>query len=631
MAEGLGFGRKRLIDIIIKENWDIDPIIKKYSYNELLYVIQELLTNEGKSYFDKPKGHYGHFVFKEFTKLLLYRNIANYDSMVLLTSDKGCVTDDSLLEMPRDLKKYPKGIPLKDLVGKGPQWVYSFNIQTKKLELKKCDGVEFVKKDDVWEIELTNGMKLKATSEHPFLQIDGEYKQLKDLIYFNKLKLEGMTQCGTYGKYYIKELNEWIWKKADRLRIITRPFKWNSNNMIKVDYSKIDRKNGDIGYKYGEGNKEHFYKHGMPKFWFKKNNKYCYHKGYSTKKRDRVKIKTEEFNKQCKEKRILFCNTNKEILSKIAKNRVPNNINSNYIRVGGIIKSIKYIGKRKVYDVVNVQDNHNFIVNGFVVSNTGKSSAAIMLARYWCLLLGIRFDPKKHIAYTNADVINKIEALPKFHPIICDESVRFASAEDWAKKEGKVLKKKLAQVRTKHLLYILCFPLKVQKLEKNYLESFTNYWIDLFGRGIGAIYIKDKNPSMDSWRVKDFDKVGSYTEFTDTEKIAQMLKNHPNFWQIIKFPKPPAWLYTKYLKTREANVYDDENVLANTTSEDVHKALLILTLRDMMTHDPLLNINRVILHIRNEFDVTITKSMVQSIIEDCKQLVIKLREKAIEV
>jgi hypothetical protein len=78
-------------------------------------------------------------------------------------------------------------------------------------------------------------------------------------------------------------------------------------------------------------------------------------------------------------------------------------------------------------------------------------------------------------------------------------------------------------------------------------------------------------------------------------------------------------------------VYDDENVLANTTSEDVHKALLILTLRDMMVHDPTLSINRVILHIRNEFDVTITKSMVQSIIEDCKQLVIKLREKAIEV
>ena len=41
-------------------------------------------------------------------------------------------------------------------------------------------------------------------------------------------------------------------------------------------------------------------------------------------------------------------------------------------------------------------------------------------------------------------------------------------------------------------------------MEKSYLESFVNYWVDLFGRGIGAIYVKDRNPSADPWRMKEF-------------------------------------------------------------------------------------------------------------------------------
>ena len=260
---------------------------------------------------------------------------------------------------------------------------------------------------------------------------------------------------------------------------------------------------------------------------------------------------------------------------------------------------------------------------------TGKSSAAIMIARQWCKMIGIKFDPNRHIAYNNADVMNKIDNLNKFEPIICDEAIRFASSEDWAKKENKDLKKKLAQVRTKHLLYILCFPLKIYKVEKTYLENYVNYWVDLYGRGVGAIYVRDKNPVQDSWRMKDFGLVGSYTEFSNQQKILQQLKKHPNFWIQIKFPKPPRWLYEKYMKVREKNIYDDENVLANVSKEDIWKALLIMALRDIMLHDTTLTMNRIILHVRNEYDVNMTKQQVEAALEDCKQLVLKVREKAI--
>jgi hypothetical protein len=162
----------------------------------------------------------------------------------------------------------------------------------------------------------------------------------------------------------------------------------------------------------------------------------------------------------------------------------------------------------------------------------GKSSAAIMLAREWCRLLGIKFSPVRHIAYNNADVLTKIDMLEKFEPIVCDEAIRFASSEDWAKKSNKQLKKKLAQVRTKHLLYILCFPLKIYKLEKTYLESYANYWCLT---GDTKITTKDINGTIRQTPIKDLNKrnpeVLTYNLFTkefEFKKYDKKIKTKKN-------------------------------------------------------------------------------------------------------
>ena len=153
---------------------------------------------------------------------------------------------------------------------------------------------------------------------------------------------------------------------------------------------------------------------------------------------------------------------------------------------------------------------------------------------------------------------------------------------------------------------------------------------DLFGRGKGAIYVKDKNPSNDTWRIKDFKMVGSYNEFTDLSTIEKKLKKHPNFWKIIKFPKPPEWLYTKYLEVREKNVYNDERVRGLVTSDDVHKALLLLALQEIMMNDVTFTMNRISLHIKNKYDIPITKKHIQDILMDSKQLITKIREENVK-
>jgi ribosomal protein L22 len=233
------------------------------------------------------------------------------------------------------------------------------------------------------------------------------------------------------------------------------------------------------------------------------------------------------------------------------------------------IKSIKKVGVEQVYDIINVSNNKNYIGNSLILHN---------------------------------------------------------SAAEWAKKEHKTLKKKLAQIRTKHLLFILCWPLKIYKVEKNYLESFVNYWIELFGRGVGSIFVKDMNPVHDTWRLDDFKRLHSYNEFTNVDKIEEILKKHPNFWQMIQIPKPSKALYEKYLQVRESNVYDETTVMENVTKEDVYASLLILTLKDLITQDSTLSISRISLHIKNTYDIALPKDAINNMVEDSKQLITKIRK-----
>jgi len=153
------------------------------------------------------------------------------------------------------------------------------------------------------------------------------------------------------------------------------------------------------------------------------------------------------------------------------------------------IKKITKKSTRKVYDIVGMP-NGNFVCNRAVISN-------------------------------------------------CDEAIRFASSADWNKKENKELKKKLAQVRTKHLFYILCFPLKIYKLEKTYLESYVNYWCLT---GDTKITTKDINGQI------------RYTPLKDLNKRNPEILTYNKELDIFEFKK-----YSKKIKTKKnAEVFEIE-------------------------------------------------------------------------
>jgi hypothetical protein len=61
--------------------------------------------------------------------------------------------------------------------------------------------------------------------------------------------------------------------------------------------------------------------------------------------------------------------------------------------------------------------------------------------------------------------------------------------------------------------------------------------------------------------------------------------------------------------------------------EDVRKALIILTMNDIMNNDPTLSVSRVLAHIRNTYDISISKESFKETMEKAKELVEEIRNK----
>lgn len=92
-----------------------------------------------------------------------------------------------------------------------------------------------------------------------------------------------------------------------------------------------------------------------------------------------------------------------------------------YYPKGNVIKGAKYkVFKYFVrYCLYRNLANYDTMLLISGSKGTGKSSFAIMLAREWCTVLGISFSARHHMAYSNQQVQERIDNLPRFHPLVC--------------------------------------------------------------------------------------------------------------------------------------------------------------------------------------------------------------------
>ena len=114
-------------------------------------------------------------------------DVPNHGGMSGCTFSEGkCLSGKSLIDCPRDLSLYPKGIPIRDLVGKKNFFVYCYDSQ--KITLGKVIRVWKTGHLPVWKLTFkwykdskSRSGELIATPTHKIMMIDGSYKRLQEL------------------------------------------------------------------------------------------------------------------------------------------------------------------------------------------------------------------------------------------------------------------------------------------------------------------------------------------------------------------------------------------------------------------------------------------------------------------
>lgn len=96
---------------------------------------------------------------------------------ILISGMKGCLTADTKIIT----KKFPEGKEMIYYLNAGRFEVLSYDIKKKKFLFKKCEGVEFAKRADIYELRTEKGRILQGTEDHPVLTINQEYKKLAEL------------------------------------------------------------------------------------------------------------------------------------------------------------------------------------------------------------------------------------------------------------------------------------------------------------------------------------------------------------------------------------------------------------------------------------------------------------------
>lgn len=109
-----------------------------------------------------------------------------------------CVAEGTLIDTPRDLSVYPKGVPIEKLVGESGFYVYSFDHETKKITLSEVEQVWKTGEKEVWRLRYGwfSGQRkdkyiedeILATPEHLVMLTGGSYRPLKALRNGESLK-----------------------------------------------------------------------------------------------------------------------------------------------------------------------------------------------------------------------------------------------------------------------------------------------------------------------------------------------------------------------------------------------------------------------------------------------------------
>lgn len=350
-----------------------------------------------------------------------------------------CVSGDTLIETPRNLEKYPLGIPIKDLVGK-KFLVWSWDIKNQKTVLRPALNVrKTIEKEQIYEVKWKWGVgksltyrTIKVNNSHRFLLTNGEYVQTQSLRTGMALQPFHIAWDQNYrlitdkpGHVYYEhkmiasQLNDlgitcqrdWVGHHKDE-----NPLNNDPDNIIPQSFSEHMAYHTSKTWEKGLMHQNNLFLNNNPMNYEK------FRKKVSKKK----KQWWDDFSEEEKEK--ISINARAKAIQQMQKSGYMNPSKlpgvklkqqyaayRRYENLEGMkqieqqakqqgfslnheVVSIKKIGKEDVYDM-EVYDTHNFAANGIFIHNSGYPDCrhATISALETTLALGMEYPFKIHV------------------------------------------------------------------------------------------------------------------------------------------------------------------------------------------------------------------------------------------
>jgi hypothetical protein len=331
--------------------------------------------------------------------------------LLLYIGAKGCLVGETLVDCPRDLKRYPRGIPLKNLVGK-KFLTYSWDTWQNKLVLSRVLDVWKTGERPVYRVVLTayptrkagesgrrNGGKavspylppteLIGTYDHPVLLCDGTWKKLGELTPGSSLKSlyrGGLGSLSTVGLRVSKE----------KPTVVSRHWYWTSKLKTPIIYHSLGSAveehrfvcaavNGPCSAKFHAHHKDRNSYNNTPDNleWLSAPDHASHHlrlrnlegtAGWKVSGVHPRGMKDKTHSSRTKKRQ-------QKASKQLAVRRRRDGAGRFVVdQVNHKVVSVEYLGVRPVYDM-EVENTSNFVANGVFVHNSGKTWACIHVGK----------------------------------------------------------------------------------------------------------------------------------------------------------------------------------------------------------------------------------------------------------
>jgi len=450
---------------------------------------------------------------ENFCQILRARQHMDSDASIAITGEEGCLVGETIINTNRNEKgvsyeieymynqfhKIKKGVKSHKLWNlKNPTYVRSFDGHF--IKLHKIKDVVYSGEKEVFKMVLEDDSSLTATSNHKILTQNGFIELLKldkekDKVMCDTLhstprgKMQHKfhdIQIGGLRYHPYAKLPGQGGGKSRRLEIHRIIYEANLNGLDLRDFIEVVSDDEEKS----------------------KTLKYINPQIFSIHHKD-----GNHYNNEIKN---LDCISIEEHL-KLHGMIAYENFNQG-IGLYKKIVSIELIGVKKVYDILCEDPYHNFVANGMVVHNSGKTTAAIQVGKQ---IDKKHFNIAQSMIYTtdHKEIQAKIED-PKISVLIIDEAIKNFYKLNFQDRKQKYLNQVWTLCRKENKITVLCIP-RFRDLNEYFRNHRIKYWVHILTRGIAVVLIKDDSAFVqDPWYMDLNQKI--WDTYRGNKKIAEL-------------------------------------------------------------------------------------------------------------